>query len=322
MSLEIICPGCAAGLNVPDEARDAQAKCPHCTEIFDVKLALIGNAGEGMAETEYPSAQPAEAVPPTPPPTPPPASPWAKARDENPYAAPQSEVRQPVAGSGGVSAVPLPSHPGVVDAPTALELAWEIFKANMPVLLFSHLAFAGISMAVAIPRELAAENDAEGAAAFFHFIAIAIQWFLSIGLLKVTLGVARGQAADVGMLFQGGDQFFRFSMVSLLYGIMVFLGTLAFIVPGVYLALRFWPATYFVVDKDCGVSDAFALAGKFTEGNKLSLIYVFFLSIAVFLMGVIALCVGLVVAYPVVSMMWTIAYMMMARQPIQRPTVV
>lgn len=316
MSLEVICPGCSAGLNVPDEARDAQAKCPHCGEVFDVKLAMTGSVGEGLAETEYTEARPTE----PPPPTPPPETAWHQVRDENPYAAPQSDVRRPKGPSGGVAGVPLPSHPGMVDPPKALELSWEIFKANMPILLFSHLAFAGISMAVAIPRELAAENGAEGAATFLHFIAIAVQWFLSVGLLRVTLRVARGQEADVGMLFQGGEQFFRFAMVSLLYGIIVGLGTLAFIVPGIYLALRFWPATYFVVDKDCGVSDAFTLAGQFTEGNKMSLIYVFFLSVAVMLLGAIALCVGLIVAYPVVSMMWTIAYMMMARQPIQRPT--
>ena len=135
----------------------------------------------------------------------------------------------------------------------------------------------------------------------------------------MTLGVARGQRVEFGALFAGGPWFWRVVLCNILYGLMVLLGCIAFIIPGIYLAVRFWPATYFIVDRDCDVMQSFSLAGEHMEGNKLACIGVFFMGFLVAALGMLLFCVGFIFAYPVITTMSTIAYLMMTRQPIARP---
>lgn len=307
MPIEVQCPRCAARLHVPDEAAGAQAKCPHCQEVFRV---------DGVEEATA-------VAPPTPPPVTPANDPYAGlAETTNPYADPpkSSQPDNPYAPPETDDTYEVATQLGRVDPGMALQLSWDLLKANLPILVTTHGAFLLIQLVFQLISSVAEQNGQPFAVMAIALGSTAAQWFLTIGLIIVTLQVARGQQPEFGVMFSGGPWFARVAVANLLFGLMVGLGFVLFIVPGIYLALRFWPFQYFIIDRDCSISESFSLAGQFTEGNKMSCFALGCIGVVVFLAGLLMLCVGLFFAYPVIMMMWTVAYLMMTRQPIQRPT--
>ena len=306
MTIEIACVQCGSKLTVPDEAADAQAKCPFCSAVFDVASANDASQqaqpeGIHLAETAPFGGQQPEGPPPL------------DEESANPYASPTSIPPPSPSGPQG------PIELGRVDAGMALKLAWELFVANLPVLLTTHVTYLLISMFLSIMSLQAQENGAPALAGGIDLAGTVVEWFLGIGLTLITLGVARGQRVEFGSLFAGGPWFARYLLVNLILVAMILIGLVLLIVPGIYLWLRFWPAPYFVVDRNMSVMDSLRAASYHTTGNKGSGILLWLLMLIVLIAGALALCVGFFAAFPVVSLMWTIAYLMMTRQEIRRP---
>ncbi len=326
MSIDVLCTECSAKLRVPDEAAGAQAKCPHCNAVFDIDANLVNQAPAAAPPT--PDDQPMAPQPPsgdghppqTPgevPQTPPPPNQFsAGAQDDvNPYAAPPSSG-QPEAG------YPLASTQfGQLDAGMTLQIAWEMFRANMPLLVTTHGTFLLIAVILSALSNAAEQNGSPGLSGMIDLVSVGLQWFMTIGTILITVGLARGRHVEYGELFAGGPWFLRFAVANILYGLMVGFGLLLLIVPGVYLAVKYWPVGYFVVDRNMQIMDAFKAAGDYTEGNKLQSILLWFLSFLVGLGGILLFCLGFVLAYPIITLMWSLAYLMITRQAIQRPQV-
>jgi uncharacterized membrane protein len=76
----------------------------------------------------------------------------------------------------------------------------------------------------------------------------------------------------------------------------------------------FWPSYYLVLDGRASVFESFAQAYNITEGNRVTTFLLWLLSIAVIIVGLIALCVGVIFAAPLVAMLWATAYLMMSGQ--------
>ena len=104
----------------------------------------------------------------------------------------------------------------------------------------------------------------------------------------------------------------------LLFGIIVGLGCLALIVPGVYLAMRYWSFMHFIVDKDCGIMESLKLAGEASKGNMGETFLLGLISFGLVILGYIMLCFGILVTMPVIYLSLTIAYLMMTAQPFRQ----
>jgi uncharacterized membrane protein len=91
----------------------------------------------------------------------------------------------------------------------------------------------------------------------------------------------------------------------ILYGLVVFLGFILLIVPGIYLALRYQYAAILVLDKGMRIKDAFATSAKMTDGIKWNLIgyglsWAGLIIVAV-IVGLICLIIGVIPAIFAVS---------------------
>jgi uncharacterized membrane protein len=141
-----------------------------------------------------------------------------------------------------------------------------------------------------------------------------VDTYLGIGQAIIALKLARGQPAEFTDLFAGSSRYLSVLGGSLLGGIVAGIAFLLCIVPGVILCLMFWPFYYLVVDNKYGVMDSFGVAGKITEGNWGTAFLLWLLSIVIVMCGILALCVGIVFAIPLVTLLWTTAYLMMSGQ--------
>ena len=315
MPIEFKCQSCSKTLRIPDTAAGKRVKCPSCQQVSTV---------------------PAESAAPT---TPPPAAnPFAadpkKGQAEhgaNPYASPSMAAsRGPTGGLGSGS--------GKLEASKAVATAWMLFKENVGLLVGCFVVLMVVGQVISGVQQVAQFAITEGPVQpgrgitpeqslmllgvilVFTVLSQAVQGFLWIGLIRIQLCIARGQETSFGMLFSGGRWFLKVFFANLLFGLIVGLGFVALIVPGIYLALRYWSYSYFIVDKDCGILESFNLAGEASKGNLGETFVLGLIGFGLMMLGLVMLCIGILFTTPIVYLSMTVAYLMMSAQRFRQAT--
>lgn len=241
----------------------------------------------------------------------------------NPYASPASAAYQPTAFGPMASSPVIPRPVGVEPI---LNYAWQLWQQHLGILLGVTVTGIAINYALSIvftiPQMALQANDQNEAAVVVNLLGSllgqCVQIFLGIGIARIALKLARRQRAEFSDLFSGGPLFLPVLGVSILIGLAVFFGMVLLIIPGIILALMLWPAYYLVVDQKTGVIESFSLANKVTQGNWGTAFLLWVLSVGIMILGILALCIGVIFAAPLVTMLWAVAYLMMSGQiPVQ-----
>lgn len=140
-----------------------------------------------------------------------------------------------------------------------------------------------------------------------------VSMFLSIGVVRIGLDIVDGKPFSFELLFSGRGKFLRVLGASILFGLMVAIGMVFLLVPGIYLGLRYGQYFNLIVDKDCGIMESFRESARLTEHNKANLFVLGLAAFGIVLLGVFALCVGLLAAIPITWLMRLLAYRWLQR---------
>lgn len=132
--------------------------------------------------------------------------------------------------------------------------------------------------------------------------------FLTLGLIRFGLNFVSGRQANLGMLFGELRLLPRMVGATILYGLMVALGLILLVVPGIYLALKFSQYQYAIVDRNLGVIDSLKYSSEITAGSLWQLLGLAVLLILINLLGVVALCVGLIFTIPLTNVITWLCY--------------
>ena len=228
----------------------------------------------------------------------------------NPYAAPTADARPGFAGPGALGA-PQPWSPTEV-----LGLGWEAVKRDFPVLVFAPF------MAMVIGQIPAAVNSglvASGAISdpmvvlavngVFTLFGVIIGMFFQVGLIRIYVSAARGESPDFSMLFGGADRFIWVLLNQLLFGLIVGVGMVLFLVPGFIAMAGLFHSQFYVVDARMGPIEAMQASWEGTKGQKGDVFLLGVLTMLLMFAGLLALCVGYLVAMPVAYVGTAIAYL-------------
>lgn len=149
---------------------------------------------------------------------------------------------------------------------------------------------------------------------------IAIQIIISLGLVKISLKLLHHEKPHFSDLFteyKKGLQYLGASIlfflvvggipaVFLILGalnnsqIMIILGRLLFFLSSIFIGLRLMFYSYLIVDKNFGAIDSLKKSYKITQGQIPGLFLFTLASLAVVILGALAILAGLFVAIPVV----------------------
>lgn len=94
-------------------------------------------------------------------------------------------------------------------------------------------------------------------------------------------------------------QFWNFLKTNILIGIITVVGFLLFIVPGLYLAGRLFPAKYLPVEKNQGARKNIKESWEMTKGNAWRLLWKSILIGLFIILGLLAFVIGLFITYPI-----------------------
>lgn len=223
-------------------------------------------------------------------------------------------------------------RPTQIEVGEVISTAWEIYKSEMGVCIGGYAIMMVVIMVVAGARGICTniiglgagglggnQQVAAGALALIFGVAIvagfieaAIRLYFEAGFKRLLLNVARGKNAEIGDLFSAGPFYLRYLGNSILFGLMVGFGTVACIVPGIILALMFWPFGYLILDRNLPGMECLSRAKEITEGNWGAIFVLALAAAGINILGVCALCIGVIFTAPLTMLMFTVAYCRMS----------
>jgi uncharacterized membrane protein len=197
--------------------------------------------------------------------------------------------------SGGAGATPgaWPAAPAV-PAPIPQELrvwrfiglAWDVFKPHWILLSAMFFLFKAIEMMPYVGG---------------------IAWLilggpLMVGVWGILLSVVDGRTPTLGMMFERFDRFLDAFLAQLIMAILVVVGCLFFIVPGIILMI-IWMFTYpILAETNLGFWEAMRASAALTKGYRWRL---FFFGLAACLLLLVGLCVFLVGVFVALAVVFT-----------------
>ena len=189
----------------------------------------------------------------------------------------------------------------------ALAFGWETMKSNLGFFIGLLIAWGLLYTVPAIIAGMVMEANVF-LGVILHIADLALTLVISMGLVKVALRFCDQEKGRFSDLLSQRRLFFKYLFALILYGLIVFGGTLLLIVPGIIWGIKFWFFDYFVIDKKMGPIEALKKSYAVTTGVKWNL-FVFFLALTgINLLGALCLLIGLFATIPTTMVAWAFVY--------------
>lgn len=231
---------------------------------------------------------------------------------ENPYQAPAEEYTLPdQSGPSG-------------EGPPNLEIGflfnhgWQTFTANMGMAIALLAVTYGINFAVSMVGSMITNVVAISGVdvmvvlvlnVLFTFLSYFVSIPLAIGMGYGYLQMSRGQKVDISVMFIGFSAIYGTCLgAGLLYYLILMLGFLALIVPGIILALGLTFYGYLLVDRQLPALESLENSWAMTRGYKWQLFLVFLVSGLFAMLGLFGCLIGALFTAPPAAIMITKAY--------------
>jgi len=321
VTINFSCEHCGKVLKTSDDKAGLQAKCPGCGQMVVVPPPEGGELANPVEpiDDEYSAAPEAENV-------------------GKKITCPMCGKRVSASASecehcgealqGGRRGSGYPVVKGghdIIDIGDVLSTGWRIFNKDMGTTIGVVLVAGLLNIVASIPQQVlnfVAEQQGDRdtalilsmASLLFLPLTYAVQFYLQCGQAIALLKIVRGEPAQIGDLFTGGRYFWRSVGATLVFGLMLIAGFILCIVPGIIVSLMFAPFLYVLVDEDSPGIDCLWRAKALTQGNKASYFVVMLACFGINIVGVIALCIGVIFTAPLTVLITAVAYCKMAGQ--------
>ncbi len=187
---------------------------------------------------------------------------------------------------------------------------WNKFQSNIPTLIGA--AFVWLVLSI-LPFIIGVISQEGWFIVLMFFLAMFLSIFLGIGFMRMVISISDNDTTEFSTLFSGLDVFLSFVAVVILYTVIVMVGTLMLIVPGMIWGIQFMFAPFLVVDKKMGPIEALKRSSEMTYGMKWDLFAFQVMTSQVLTLATYALLLPLLVALPVVMVAYAGLYRQFAK---------
>ena len=102
----------------------------------------------------------------------------------------------------------------------------------------------------------------------FYILKFLLDTMFKIGKIKIYLDALKGKKPVYGELFNPKKNYLNFLVVSILISLCTLGGLIFFILPSIYIILRYCFAPILVLDQDMNIGEAFTKSKEMTDGKK------------------------------------------------------
>jgi uncharacterized membrane protein len=205
----------------------------------------------------------------------------------------------------------------------AISMGWQKVKPQL-LLVIGSMVFAGVISGILslLYGSLLESNStvANILGGILYIVYLIYSIVIGIGMTRLLLNIYDGKPASFNDVFTTYQPFWRYLGASILYAIIVMIGLVLLIVPGIFLAIKYQYVTYLIIDKNLSVKEAFKLSGEMTQGMKWKLFFFGIAAAIVGMAGIILIGVGLLFTIPIAAMAMVHVYRILGSPAPAAPT--
>jgi uncharacterized membrane protein len=146
----------------------------------------------------------------------------------------------------------------------------------------------------------------QGAAGAFLTLIVIVYSILILapidyGVSYAYLKAARGEKLEIKDMFAGFQNYWNAVLANLLVGVIIVIGLILIIIPGIIFACKLAFVPYLVVDKKMDVIEAVKTSWRMTNGHAWRVFLIGLLAIPIIIAGLICLGVGVIISFMWIS---------------------
>ncbi len=199
-----------------------------------------------------------------------------------------------------------------------LKEAWTLMKGAKryilggTIIMYIILFAFGALMAVIQGVVFGSSHEHMAAAAGFQFltqlVSMAISYPMTAGIMMIGIRRSVGLPIDLSLLFGYFGRVIPLVLMSLLSMVLVVIGFLLLVIPGIYLGVSYIMAMPLVVEKNLGPWRALETSRKAVTKKWFSIFGLFFVIGLISMVSMIPLGIGLIWTIPMASLAFGILY--------------
>jgi hypothetical protein len=186
---------------------------------------------------------------------------------------------------------------GSVDIGGALSYGWNKFTQNAGPLI------VGILFIWVVTIVLSLIGIPIGRSGFFvqllwNIVVTVVSAVISMGIVRMALAVVRGEPLEMGMAIPGGPMLASYAITGIIVGLIIGVGLVLCIIPGIIAATFLLFAHFAVLDENLSPGDAIRRSIDLVKPNFGGVLGFIILAFLINVIGAILCGVGLLVTWP------------------------
>ena len=165
----------------------------------------------------------------------------------------------------------------------------DLVEKTKPVLKDSYLqVFACLLLALLLPQIVLSLSPTN---VLLNIVIVCVTAYIQVGVALYSLEVYKGKKVGIETIFSRFNGF-KPIIFTLIYTLIVFLGLILLVVPGIILGLMYSQVFYILADNpDIGVTEAFNMSSKMMKNNMLQLFMLNLEALLYFIAGIFTLLI-------------------------------
>ena len=127
----------------------------------------------------------------------------------------------------------------------SLRFGWAKTKAHSALLFQVMLTLFAVQIASSIVSRVLAHTLM---GFFATVVLVVVDVFVGVGFMIIVLKLARGEHATYNDIWPSVELTWRYFVASLLSGLLIIIGLILLIIPGIYLLLRYGMVRFAIID--------------------------------------------------------------------------
>ena len=206
---------------------------------------------------------------------------------------------------------PPPGQPNLTVG-DALSYAWAKFQQHAGALILIALIIAAVNLVGSI---LGFVVDNFFARLLLQLIFFVVGQIVTIGVINAALMVTRGEVPTPGKAFST-ERLGPFILASILYGIIVIVGFILCIIPGIIAAFMLGFYGFYILDRNLEPTAALSASFNLVKDNFGIVFLVVLVAILLNFVGALLCGIGLLVTAPICWIMYGYAYRKLNNEPV------
>jgi phage FluMu protein Com len=200
-----------------------------------------------------------------------------------------------------------------INANQVLQRTLETFKARWSLCITGIFVFLILWFGIRVFNGLALNNPPM-ISTLLTVGGLFLQVMLLVGVHILFLNIATDNNPQLNDLISGGQYLFRYFANMIVVGVLIAIGLFCFVLPGIFVAVISAPLGYVIVDQNLPGLLSIRKCLEITSGNRWGLFLLVLVAFGMLLWGIVALFVGLLIALPLVNLLFAVSYCEMTGQ--------